>query len=117
LHETLARGQVGSEAAPGAASDGDADGVVVGCSPGQLGDRVAVADLELPRGIDAGEDHLAVEVAAIRERVLSDGDLSGVADVGGKAEGMGANDVDGDDAVAGQGGLATCGCERHQGLV
>ena len=108
---------MGSEVAPGAASDGDADGAVVDCSPGQLGDRIAVADLELPRGIDASENHLTVEVAAIRERVFGDGDLPCVADVGGKREAMGADNVDGDDAISSQGGMATCGCERRQRLL
>lgn len=88
---------------------------MVGRGPGQLGGRITVADLELPGDIGTGQNQFAVHVTAIGALVIGDGERAGTADRGPVRKGVGADNVDGDDAVAGHGGQPDRGDERRDG--
>ena len=71
--------------------------MIIGCSPGQLGDWIPVADLDLPRDIGTGQSELAVQMAAIQGFVASSGEGAGACERGSRRKGLSAHDVDGDD--------------------
>jgi hypothetical protein len=117
VHEALThgRGWSAGESALNAAPDGDEDRVVVSSGPGHLGDRIAMADLELPRDISAGQSHFAGQVTVIRDLVVGHGESPGATERGGAPEGTSADDVDRDDAAGGHGGEPGSDLECRQG--
>ncbi len=85
---------------------------MVGGGAGHLGNPIAVANLELPRDIGAGQIHLAVQVTPIGDLVVGDGERPRSTHWGSGHERVSADDVDGDEPVAGHDGQPGSGDER-----
>jgi hypothetical protein len=90
---------------------------VIERGPSYLGDRIAVADLKLPRDIGTSQHQFAVQVTTIHNLVVGDSEQPSATDGGGSRERVSADDVDGDDALIGQGGQPSSSGERRQGSL
>lgn len=55
---------------------------MVGSGPGELGDRITVADLELPGDLGTSQNQFAVHMTAIGDLVIDDGERPRSADRG-----------------------------------
>lgn len=88
---------------------------MVGSGPGELGDRITVADLELPGDLGTSQNQFAVHMTAIGDLVIDDGERPRSADRGRGRKGVGADDVDGDDAATGGRGQSDRGGDCPDG--